>query len=109
MLVVVGERTAEIGLRKALGARGRDIFVQFLLEALAIAGLAGALGVLGGIALVRLTAPAFAASGIHIPATPDPLTIAAVGSALALVALVAGVAPALRAARIPPAEALRAY
>jgi putative ABC transport system permease protein len=109
MLVVVGERTVEIGLRKALGARGRDIFVQFLLEALAVAGLAGGVGVAGGIALVRLSAPLFEAAGIYIPAAPDPLTIATVSGALVLVAVVAGVAPALRAARIPPAEALRAY
>jgi putative ABC transport system permease protein len=109
MLVVVGERTAEIGLRKALGARGRDIFLQFLLEALAVAGLAGGLGVAGGLLALRATAPAFAAAGIVIPTTPDPLTTLAVTAALVLVAVVAGVAPALRAARTPPAEALRAY
>jgi putative ABC transport system permease protein len=109
MLVVVGERTSEIGLRKALGARGRDIFAQFLLEALAVAGLASGLGVAGGMALLWATSPAFAAAGIHIPLAPDLLTTAAVGGALALVAVVAGVFPALRAARVPPAEALRAY
>jgi putative ABC transport system permease protein len=109
MLVVVGERTAEIGLRKALGARGRDIFLQFLLEALAVSGLAGGLGVLGGMLLVRATAPSFAAAGILIRTTPDAVTTLSVAAALVLVAVVAGVLPALRAARIPPAEALRAY
>jgi putative ABC transport system permease protein len=109
MLVVVGERTAEIGLRKALGARGRHVFLQFLLEALAVSGTAGGLGVAGGLLLLRVTAPAYAAAGIRIPTTPDPLTAAAVATALVLVAVVAAVAPALRAARIPPAEALRAY
>ncbi|HVH04724.1 MAG TPA: hypothetical protein VNE71_01855 [Myxococcota bacterium] len=54
-------------------------------------------------------APAFERGGIHIPASPDPLTLAAIASALIAVALVAGVAPAVRAARIPPAEALRSY
>ncbi len=109
MLVVVGERTAEIGLRKALGARGRDVFLQFLLEAVAVSGLAGGVGVAGGLLLLRATAPTFAAAGIHIPTTPDLLTTAAVATALVLVAVVAGVVPAVRAARIPPAEALRAY
>ena len=109
MLVVVGERTAEIGLRKALGARGRDIFLQFLLEALAVALLASGLGIGGGLLAVRAIAPAFERGGIHIPASPDPLTLAAIAGALIAVALVAGVAPAVRAARIPPAEALRSY
>ena len=109
MLVVVGERTAEIGLRKALGARGRDIFLQFLAEALAIAGAASVLGVAGGFALLAAVAPMFAKGGIRIPLTPDPLTLVAVVGALFAVAVIAGVAPALRAARIPPAEALRAY
>jgi putative ABC transport system permease protein len=109
MLVVVGERTAEIGLRKALGARGRDVFLQFLLEAVAISGLAGGLGVAGGMLLLRATAPAFAAAGIQIPPAPDLVTTLAVGSALVGVAAVSGVVPALRAARIPPAQALRAY
>jgi putative ABC transport system permease protein len=109
MLVVVGERTAEVGLRKALGARGRDVFLQFLLEALAVAGLASALGIAGGLLALRAVAPAFAAGGIRLDPSPDAFTIAAVTGALVLVALVAGVAPAVRAARIPPAEALRTY
>jgi putative ABC transport system permease protein len=109
MLVVVGERTAEIGLRKALGARGRDIFCQFLLEALAVALIASALGIGGGLLAVRAIAPAFERGGIHLPTSPDPLTLAAIAAALVAVALVAGVAPAVRAARIPPAEALRSY
>lgn len=107
MLVVVGERTSEIGLRKALGARGRDVFLQFLAEAIAIATSAAVLGVGGGLLLLRATAPAFERSGIHLPATPDAFTIASVTSALVLVAVVAGVLPAVRASRIPPAEALR--
>src|SRR5262249_5600799 len=105
----VGERAPEIGLRKALGARGRDIFVQFLAEALAIAGAASAVGVGGGFALLAAVAPMFERSGIHISLVPDPLTFFAVIGALFAVAVISGVAPALRAARIPPAEALRAY
>jgi putative ABC transport system permease protein len=109
MLVVVGERTAEIGLRKALGARGRDVFLQFLLEAVAVAGLASGLGVAAGLAALRAIAPAFEAGGIVLPTTPDAVTLVAVTGALLLVAVVAGVVPAVRASRIPPAEALRAW
>lgn len=109
MLVVVGERTAEIGLRKAVGARGRDVFLQFLLEAVAVAGLAGALGVAAGLGALRAVLPIFQAGGIHIPMRPDPVTLVAVTGALVAVAVVAGLVPALRAARVPPAEALRAW
>ena len=109
MLVVVGERTAEVGLRKALGARGRDVFLQFVLEAVLVSGLAGGLGVAAGWLLLRALAPAFEAGGIHLPSTPDALTTVAVSGALILVAVISGVVPALRAARIPPPEALRAY
>ena len=109
MLVVVGERTWEIGLRKALGARSRDVFLQFLLEAVIVAGAAGLLGAAGGIALLQITKPAFERGGIHLSGWPDPLTTVAITSSLVLVAIIAGVMPALRAARISPAEALRAY
>ena len=109
MLVVVGERTWEIGLRKALGARSRDVFLQFLLEAVIVSGAAGLLGTAGGIAALQLTKGAFARGGISLTGWPDPLTTVAITGSLVLVAIVAGVMPALRAARISPAEALRAY
>lgn len=109
MLVVVGERTWEIGLRKALGARSRDVFAQFLLEAVLVAGGAGALGTAGGVALLQLTKGVFTQGGISVSGWPDPLTTAAITLSLVGVAVVAGVMPALRAARISPAEALRAY
>jgi putative ABC transport system permease protein len=108
MLVVVGERTFEIGLRKAVGARSSEIFVQFLTEAVVVSLFAGVLGALGGFGLVRLLAPALEATGIHLPTTPDAVTTVVVTLSLVGVAVVAGVFPALRAARIPPAEALRA-
>lgn len=108
MLVVVGERTFEIGLRKAVGARSTEIFVQFLTEAVVVALCAGVLGGLGGFGLVRLLAPTLEATGIHLPKTPDAVTTIVVTLSLVGVAVVAGVFPALRAARIPPAEALRA-
>jgi len=109
MLVVVGERTWEVGLRKALGARSRDVFAHFLLEAVLVAGSAGVLGAAGGVALLQLTKGALRAGGIPVTGWPDPLTTVAITASLVGVAVVAGVMPALRAARISPAEALRAY
>jgi putative ABC transport system permease protein len=109
MLVVVGERTAEIGLRKAIGASQRDVFVQFVLEAVVVALSAGIAGTALGWAAVRLLAAPMAATGIVMPATPDPMTSIAVSAALAGVAIVAGLVPAIRAARVPPSEALRAF
>jgi putative ABC transport system permease protein len=109
MLVVVGERTWEIGLRKALGARSRDVFAQFLLEAVLVAGSAGVAGAMGGVVALQLTKSVFAQGGIHVTGWPDPLTTVAITVSLVGVAIIAGVMPALRAARISPAEALRAY
>jgi putative ABC transport system permease protein len=109
MLVVVNERTREIGVRKALGARDRDIFVQFLAEAVVVALGAGLLGTLAGLGLLRATAGAFERAGIVVGTWPDPFTQAVVTGALVGVAIVAGALPAVRAARVPPAEALRSY
>ncbi len=109
MLVVVTERTREIGVRKALGARDRDVSLQFLSEAVVVAIGAGVLGTAGGIALLRATAPVFERVGIAVDPRPDPFTTFVVSFALVAVAVVAGVLPALRAARVPPAEALRSY
>lgn len=109
MLVVVGERTWEIGLRKALGARSRDVFAQFLLEAVLVSSGAGVLGAAGGVALLQATKSMLLAGGMHVTGWPDPVTTLAITLSLVGVAVIAGVMPALRAARISPAEALRAY
>jgi putative ABC transport system permease protein len=108
MLVVVHERVAEIGLRKAVGGTSRAIFVQFLAEAVAVCGGSGLLGAALGVAATQgvgaISPPGSASAS---PPLLDPITIGAVAASLIAVGLIAGVAPALRAARVPPAEALR--
>jgi len=108
MLVVVGERRGEIGLRKAVGATTRAIFVQFMAESIAVSVLAGVVGAGLGIAAAQTLAH-FAPPGAPGSSPPvfDPLTMIAVVASLTLVAIVSGVAPAIRAAQVPPAEALR--
>lgn len=102
MLVAVAERTREIGLRMALGARRRDIRTQFLIEAVVLATLGGAGGVIVGIAATLLLAGGF---GWAAALMPEAMALAFGVSAL--VGLVFGLLPALRAARLDPIAALR--
>ena len=104
MLVSVTERTREIGVRKAVGARRQDILVQFLIEAVTLSLVGGALGLLGGYGL-----GAMAASLIpNFPPAYVPLW--AVGLAFgfsALVGITFGTYPASKASRLDPIDALR--
>jgi putative ABC transport system permease protein len=102
MLVAVVERTREIGVRLALGARKRDIRRQFLLEASLLSLLGGVAGVLVGVLM------AFGVrNGLSFPAALTP-PIAALGLALSLgVGLLAGYWPARQASNLPPVDALR--
>ena len=100
MFVSVVERTQEIGLRMALGARRRDIRRQFLMESSLLATLGGVGGVLGG------TLVALAVSQIF-PAEVKPGFVAIGLLTGTLTGLVAGLAPAAAAAKLPPVEALR--
>jgi ABC-type lipoprotein release transport system permease subunit len=74
-----------------------------------VALTAGLLATLGGSLLLELLRPGFEAAGIAIAEGLDPVTTAVVTGSLVLVAIVAAVVPAVRAARVPPAEALRAF
>ncbi|GAA4711490.1 ABC transporter permease [Pseudonocardia yuanmonensis] len=108
MLVTVTERTREIGIRKAIGARRRAILQQFLIESMILTGVGGVLGILLGIGLS-------VAAGIVLPrlVTDFPAPAVSVGSVVLaftvslLIGLVAGGYPANRAARMRPIDALR--
>ncbi len=109
MLVVVGERTQEIGVRKAIGARGRDIFIQFLAEATLVATASGLLGASVGIGFVRIVAAVIPeGSAYQSPPIFDPLIVSVLSLSLVGFGIVSGAMPDLLASRIPPAEALRA-
>lgn len=102
MLMSVNERTVEIGIRKSLGARQRDIRRQFLVEAVLLSMIGGVLGITAGAALAKLIA--------LISPLPARVTLWSVGVALALGAgtgIVFGVYPASRAAKLDPITALR--
>jgi putative ABC transport system permease protein len=106
MLVSVTERTREIGIRKAVGARRRDILLQFIVEATIVSLCGGVIGIVLGVGVARLL------SVLRLPGpfanalvTPDAVVISFTVSAA--VGLFFGIYPAMRAARLRPIEALR--
>ncbi len=106
MLVTVTERTREIGLRKAIGAKRRDILLQFLLEAAVLSLVGGAIGLTfawvmaWGISQIDL-------GGFTINAVVSPLIVTVAVLVSVFIGLASGIYPAMRAARLNPIDALR--
>ena len=102
MLVAVAERTREIGIRKSLGARRRDILSQFLVESATLSTLGAIIGILlgiGGAKIVEAQTP--------LPAAVAPWSIIAATLLGTVVGIISGVYPARRASKLDPIEALR--
>jgi putative ABC transport system permease protein len=102
MLMVVSERTREIGLRKALGARRRDIMWQILTESITLSTFGGVVGTTLGFGLAMIIAAVS-----PLPAIVEPWSIAMGLGITAIVGLFFGLYPAMRAAKLDPIEALR--
>jgi putative ABC transport system permease protein len=108
MLATVTERTREIGIRRALGAKQKDIITQFLVEAIVQTSIGGLCGVLAGLAFIFTVPPLYQLitssplpAKVHVPSIFISLGVSV------FVGVVFGLYPAWRAARLDPIEALR--
>jgi putative ABC transport system permease protein len=102
MLVTVTERTKEIGLLKAIGAKRKDILTQFLIEAVVLTLSGGAVGIVLGLSLGYMVAQL-----IHIPYVVSISSIALAVGVSTAVGVIFGIYPAQRAAKLSPIDALR--
>ncbi len=105
MLVSVTERTREIGIRKAVGAKRRDILLQFLLEAATLSFVGGGIGIAGGW-LVTFLISQIDLGGMKLAATVSPDIVVLAVSVSVFIGLISGIYPAMRAARLNPIDAL---
>lgn len=102
MLVSVTERTREIGIRKSIGAKRKNILVQFLIESIVISCLGGVIGIIFGVGMSNIIGKM-----MRISAEPSAITILASFSFSAFVGIFFGFYPASRASKLSPIEALR--
>jgi len=102
MLVSVTERTREIGIRKALGARTRDILIQFLTESALLSAAGGLIGTLLGIGFVMI-----GGAVAKIDVVIDPMVVLIAVAFSAMVGVLFGILPASKAAKADPIDALR--
>jgi putative ABC transport system permease protein len=106
MLVSVTERTREIGIRKAVGAKRRDVLLQFILEAAMLSLSGGIIGIIGGWGVSWLVSTFSEAAGYSIQALVTPSTVVLAIVVSVFIGLLSGVYPAMRAARLNPIDAL---
>jgi len=107
MLVSVTERTREIGIRKSIGARRRDVLLQFLIEAIALSGFGGAVGVAGGFVLANI-ARLLLARLVQLPPVHTPFWAILLSFGFcAFLGTLFGIYPAAKASKLDPIEALR--
>ncbi len=105
MLAVINERIREIGVRKAIGARGYDIFIQFLAESVVISVLGGIIGVIASVGLVELLRSSIPDENFIIILSPQAMVAGFIFSAT--IGVLSGIYPALKAANLNVIEALR--
>ena len=107
MLATVTERTREIGVRRALGAKRRDIMLQFLIEAIVQTTFGSLFGVVVGLGVAFLVPLVASLFNVHLPSKLNEFSFFLSLGVAIVVGVASGAYPALRAARLDPIEALR--